>query len=178
MADFDISIEKVLAHEGGLAEEVGDPGEITNFGWSLQLQKRINPDATANDIRNLTRDQAKANYKTVFWLYDGIADQALADKILDMAVQFGTPTINLLVKKLVLPNAKDSYMGPPTIDAINRRDAAELLVELRARHAVLYTLSVLDRLLSKMGLAKNEKVTAGLTYAKQFLLGWMRRAVS
>ena len=68
MADFEQAINFVLKNEGGLEENPNDPGGITNHGISLRFLKSIKPDASEEDIRNLTVNQAKTIYYDHFWV--------------------------------------------------------------------------------------------------------------
>jgi lysozyme family protein len=52
MSNFDLAVEFVLRHEGGLVHNPHDPGGTTNFGISQRAYPEV-------DIGNLTRDEAK-----------------------------------------------------------------------------------------------------------------------
>jgi lysozyme family protein len=58
------SIDFVLLWEGGYVNDPKDPGGETNFG----ISKRSHPDL---DIKNLTREQAIAIYKSGYWEASG-----------------------------------------------------------------------------------------------------------
>lgn len=55
-----------LGFEGGYSNDSVDPGGETNFG----ISKRAHPEV---NVRNLTRDQAAAIYKTDYWDEGGCA---------------------------------------------------------------------------------------------------------
>ena len=60
MATFDKCIDKVLLHEGGYVDDPKDLGGETNFGISKRAYPKL-------DIKNLTREDAKAIYKKDYW---------------------------------------------------------------------------------------------------------------
>ena len=82
MAEFEPAVKLVLAHEGGYVNNPDDPGGETNFG----ISKRSYPDV---DVAALTPEGAREIYRRDFWRYDAIADQALANCLLDCAVNQG-----------------------------------------------------------------------------------------
>lgn len=57
---FEIAVNEVLGEEGGYVNLAADPGGETNWG----ISKRAFPEV---DIKNLTRDGAKALYKAHYW---------------------------------------------------------------------------------------------------------------
>jgi lysozyme family protein len=152
MALFEPAVEVVLANEGGLVDNVLDPGGLTNFGISQRSYPAV-------DIRNLTRDGAKAIYLRDFWRYDGIVDQELATKIMDMHVNMGNTAI-FYIQELALKVVKpDGLYGPVTEEAINRMDANALLTAYKLRLQQHY----LD-------------IVANKPEDEKFLNGWLRRA--
>lgn len=58
---FETAVNEVLGEEGGYSNSVTDPGGETNWG----ISKRAFPNV---DIKNLTRDQAKAIYRSNYWM--------------------------------------------------------------------------------------------------------------
>ena len=152
MSDFNLAIAVVLANEGGLVDNPSDPGGLTNFG----ISQRSYPDV---DIRNLTRDGAAAIYLRDFWHYDGVTNQALANKIFDMSVNMGHAAISILQRCVSV--TPDGVWGPATCAATNAVDAAMpgLLDEYKMELANHYR----NLVLANPALA-------------QFLNGWLKRA--
>ena len=60
MYDFDACVDAVLGEEGGYVNNPADPGGETQWG----ISKRAFPQV---DIKNLTRDDAKAIYLVHYW---------------------------------------------------------------------------------------------------------------
>jgi lysozyme family protein len=133
---FDRLIPAILKHEGGLADDPADPGGITKYGISL----RAYPALGAEGIRNLTLKQACDLYYCDYWLrlrLGEIANDAIAQKLLDTAINIGQGTAAKLLQKSLcdigIPVKVDGLMGPKTIDATNRADPEKLMAILKAR---------------------------------------------
>ena len=108
MSKFEIALTDVLRHEEGDFHEINlhDAGGLaTNFGISLNFyKKKINPNATIDDIRFLKVEEASHIYKNFFWdrnRYSEINNQMIAGKVFDLAVNIGAPTANSLLQKAI-----------------------------------------------------------------------------
>lgn len=139
MAEFEPALQLVLSHEGGFVDDKSDEGGATNFGVSLRFyRKRINPDATADDIKRLTIDDASKIYKQYFWdkqPFEQINDQQLCNRLFDLAVNCGSAyAVGMLqkaVNKLFTPKlVVDGQLGPKSINAINRLVPTDLYFNL------------------------------------------------
>ena len=122
MAQFDPAIEIVLQQEGGYTNDPTDAGGETNFGIASASHPNV-------DVKNLTRDGAKAIYEAQYWdpnNYDQINDQAIANKAFSMCVNMGARSANKALQ-LVVGAKADGVLGPRSIAAINRCDPVELL---------------------------------------------------
>jgi lysozyme family protein len=89
MADFQVAVNLVMNHEGGLVDNPSDPGGLTNWGISL----RWHPELGADGIRNLTKAQASDIYLKKYWTpaMDQEPDQRMANAMLDTAANQGPP---------------------------------------------------------------------------------------
>lgn len=123
---FDDAFDRLLGHEGGYVNDPNDPGGETNWG----ISKRSYPNV---DIKNLTRDGAKAIYLRDFWdrvhgedLYDGVAFQTF-----DFAVHSG---IGTAVRKLqaAIGVADDGWWGPVSIAAASAMSESDTIMRLNA----------------------------------------------
>jgi lysozyme family protein len=141
MANFDIAIGPVLANEGGYVSSPNDPGGETKYG----ITKRQYPDL---DIKNL------------YWQFDSIQNQTIANKLLDMCVNMGVGSAIRLVQTAVQV-AVDGRYGPQTEAAINNASADKILQALRFQSVIRY-LDLID---------KNPKLA-------EFKRGWLMRAVA
>lgn len=121
MADFERAVGLVLDVEKGYVNHPDDPGGETNCG----ITKRDFPD---EDIPNMTPARAKVLYKERFWnplKLDGMLEQRVADKLLDMAVNMGPVTAARYFQRAlnyVLPGRPvevDGRIGPMTLAQAN-----------------------------------------------------------
>lgn len=155
------AVEVVLQHEGGYVNDPLDPGGETKWG----ISRRSYPEL---DIANLTREDAIAIYCRDWWQrygYDRLQDEAVATKLLDMAVNMGPATAHRLLQEAVVflgyPVAVDGIIGPQTIGAANKADPKRLLQVLRWMAAHHYY-----------------RIAAQRPQLREFLIGWLRRAYS
>jgi lysozyme family protein len=170
---FARAVELVLAHEGGFSANKADRGGATKYGISLRFLKTLpdgdinrDGDIDAEDVSQLTRDQAIDFYWREFWNkhhYDQIMDWHIAAKIFDMAVNMGPQRAHRLLQQGILACGKkvvvDGKLGPQTLRAVNSTSRESLLPVLRAEAAGFYRAIVL--------LDPSQRV---------FLGGWLRRA--
>jgi len=146
--NFDTAFDRLMGHEGGYVNNPADPGGETNWG----ISKRQYPDV---DIKNLTRDQAKAIYLRDFWDRGqmGEFDPAVAFQVFDFAVNSGIETA---IRKLQAATgvADDGHVGPVTVAAIKNRGVNDIIMLLTAERI---------------------EYQAKLKNGDTFWRGWMRR---
>lgn len=120
MTWFDQCFDKLIAHEGGYVSHEKDPGGETNWG----ISKRSYPQV---DIKNLTRDAAKAIYKTDFWdrVQCDRLPPTLAYLLFDAAVNSGIGQAIRFLQRAI-GTADDGVLGPLTLAAVQRFDAESL----------------------------------------------------
>ena len=119
----------MLAHEGGFTQS--PVGEVVNRGINtdtLHALGYIGDKAALTEIvRNLTLAETETIYKQQYWTFknpsipdalDQVVSQAVANKILDMAVLSGQTTAIKLFQKAVGLIA-DGHFGPGTLVAAN-----------------------------------------------------------
>lgn len=129
---FDIAFDRLMGHEGGYVNNPADPGGETNWG----IAKRSYPDI---DIKNLTRDQAKAIYLRDFWQrgqMDGF-DGAISFQTFDIAVNSGIETAIRLLQRAA-GVADDGHIGPVTMAAIHSKSVTDMLMLLNAERLDFY----------------------------------------
>lgn len=170
MADFEPAINITLENEGGLVNNPSDPGGITNHGISLKFLRTLRTNATPDDIRFMTVDEAKQIYLNEFWLkndYGKIVDQLLANQIFDLCVNIGASMANSCLQRAVNNAADkaaisvDGNIGLRTLDAVNSARPTLLRSCLRIEAANYY----------KNLVKNNPKLNI-------FLKGWMNRCYS
>lgn len=117
----------ILEHEGGYVNDPNDPGGETNYG----ISKRAYPDL---DIKNLTKEQAKAIYTKDYYLKSRCEQLpvGLDVSVFDMSVNAGVKTACKLLQKLVCVPA-DGIIGPQTLKAVREYDGEIVTAYAKAR---------------------------------------------
>lgn len=128
MADFSQAVQLVIQREGGLVVDPNDPGGATKYG----ISKRAYPNL---DIPALTQSQAAQIYHRDYWRWDLLQDQALANKLLDMAVNFGLSTLAGMVQRMNGLKV-DNIWGPATENSL--LNAPDVLPRLRVASVERY----------------------------------------
>jgi lysozyme family protein len=153
---FDEAFDRLLGHEGGYVNDPNDPGGETSWG----ISKRSYPNV---DIKNLTRDGAKAIYLRDFWEPLGNADGAIKFQVFDFAVNGGLST-GLRKLQAAIGVADDGHWGPVSAGALARMDKNDVLLRFNAQRIRYYTsLSKWPR----YGAGWVNRVAGNLDYAAQ-----------
>lgn len=120
--NFDQAFDRLMGNEGGYVNNVHDPGGETQWGVS----KRSYPNV---DIKNLTRDQAKAIYLRDFWLRGKMDqyDPAVSFQIFDIAVNSSIETAVRILQRAA-GVADDGNIGPVTVAAVKAVRVPALLM--------------------------------------------------
>ena|SRR3989304_2117918 len=172
MSEFDIAVKYLLKNEGGLTNDLDDPGGLTNYGVTFNLLKQYPIDANndgeidISDIRVLTEQQAIEIWGKTFWEkyhYYEIVSQIIATKIFDLSANLGPMQAHIIAQRACYSCGWDlkidGILGPKTLKAINTINNDLLLIGLRCEAAGVYRSIVIKKLqLSK------------------FLAGWLNRA--
>jgi lysozyme family protein len=193
MSWFPSAVEVVLDHEGGLVDHPSDPGGVTNFGISLRWAMRAHQDKgdialdlldldgdgdiDADDIRKMSRNDAKHAYKRFFWNpygYDRIDNQEVACKIFDMSVNMGPGQAAKLAQRAVwaatgVQIRDDGVLGRISFQMINEAEWHSLRAAIRSEMAGFYRSLILrNDALRQRGVDVPD--------FSVFKKGWLRRA--
>ena len=174
---FNRAVEIVLRHEGRYVVDNGGP---TNFGVSLRYAMTVGDldkdgqldmdfdhdgDVDAEDIKKMTREDAKRVYRTQWWDRYGYGafPDTVAFKLLDLSVNMGPPQAHKLLQRAInncdgQKITVDGEIGERTVAAAQACPDETLLAEFR-RAAVEFYLTIIA------------KKPSCLKYKK----GWMRR---
>ena len=168
-------VAEILDREGWPAytnrpEDRGGPtkGGITLDSWRGFTR---NPDATAEELQQVTEQQARAFYTKRYIVdprFDDIVDEELTELIVDAGVLHGTYRASRWLQKCAGVNA-DGQVGPITLAAVNAQPAAALVLEVCALRFELF-----GRLVSADPELKRARA-AGFKLQAIFALGWNRR---
>lgn len=155
-------IDRTIAREGGFVDHPDDPGGATNMGITLNtLAQFLGRDATRDEIRELSREQARAIYQARYMDtpgFSGIDDEWLREVVFDAGVLFGPGRAARWLQEAADVGI-DGDVGPITLGAVNAADARQL----GAKFLTLW--------LRRHG----ERVQSGKSSHK-FIGGWINRA--
>lgn len=129
MSRFDISLGRVLKHEGGYVHDSLDSGGRTNLGVTQAVwEEFVGHPVSEADMRNLTVEKVSKLYKQRYW------DRVQADKlpkgvdyvVFDFAINAG---VGRAVKTLqsTVGATPDGIIGNGTLASVNAMDAKELV---------------------------------------------------
>lgn len=157
--NFDSSLKRVLAHEGGFVNHPEDPGGMTNMGITAQTYaeytgRRLST-ITEQEMRSLTVEMVAPIYKRKYW------DKCKCDQlpsgidyaVFDYAVNSGPARAIKHLQECLAINA-DGIIGAQTLKYVENALPSELLREY---------------------LQRREDFLKGLRTFKTFGRGWMRR---
>ena len=137
---FDAALEIILRWEGGFSNNPEDLGGATNFGVTLRtLAEWRGRTVTVDDVRALMVADVAPIYRTRYWDECRCAELpgGLDLVVFDCAVNQGPARAKRLLQRS-LGVVDDGIIGPMTMAAIGRAEAAGLVDELVARRAVHY----------------------------------------
>jgi lysozyme family protein len=163
---FDRAIPYILANEGSeFTNDVDDRGGATKYGITLRTAKTVPgcENWTEDDIKNLSEEKAKDIYYALFWKFEGISDQRVATKLLDVfvnlpprnAIKVFQSSANVCGSRIVV----DGLWGLRTINAINDNNPQ----------------CILEKIVLLLSQYYNSIVKVNSSQAK-FLKGWLNRA--
>ena len=118
---FDQAVERVLKHEGGYVWHPRDPGGETHWG----ISKRAYPHV---DIKNLSREGAKAIYKADYWDKCGqMLDDGVQFQVFDAAVNHGIGNAIRMLQRAV-DTADDGHWGPFSQSAYEKMEESDVIM--------------------------------------------------
>jgi lysozyme family protein len=156
MADFDIALTALLAYEGGYSNNPADAGGETVcgisrhfnpnwLGWALvdhhkMLTSNLVTLNTAILADSQLTDAVALFYRQKYWNFDKITSQLIANKMLDMEVNFGQGTAVRIIQQglnhLGHSVTLDGNLGPATLALVTNAKEPDLLHAMRAYSAL------------------------------------------
>ena len=156
MANFDIALAELLQFEGGYVNNSADSGgetyagitrrwNSTWSGWPLvdDARKKLQNLSTLNAFLANDPDvktAVAAFYRQKYWNFDQITFQSVANKMLEMEVNFGPGSaVRIIQQALIRLGARinlDGSLGQSTLAAIQTQKEPDLLHGLRAYSAL------------------------------------------
>jgi lysozyme family protein len=130
--NYEDSLKRLLAHEGGYTNHPSDPGGPTNFGITIHdYRKYVRPGATAADVKAMRLDEAKAIYRAKYWHALGCdALPAGVDYcVFDYGVNSGIGRAARVLQR-VAGVADDGEVGPQTLAAVRMREPKAIVTAI------------------------------------------------
>jgi lysozyme family protein len=142
---FEVAFDRLIGHEGNFTDDKNDRGNWTTGiigkgilkGTKFGISAMTYPDL---DIKNLTIEKAKEIYKRDWWdaLNANKIDSAIVFQVWDFAINAGMATAKRKLQSSVNV-ADDGIIGPITLDAINKSDLNDVLMNFNSERLVYYT---------------------------------------
>jgi lysozyme family protein len=143
--NYDPSLKRVLAHEGGYTNDKNDPGGPTNFGITIiDYRKYVKADATAADVRAMNVDEAKEIYEAKYWnaMRCDELPSGIDYCVFDYGVNSGIGRAPKVLQR-VLGIEADGKIGPITLAAVAKADPQKVVSDIcRERLAFLRSLAI------------------------------------
>jgi lysozyme family protein len=181
MSSFNIAIPFILAHEGGFTRTPA--GEVVNRGVNTDTLVALGYKGTKEElgkiVESLSLADTEAIYKQNYWTFrkpsipdalDQVTSQAVANKMLDMAVLSGQTTAVKLAQR-ALGLAEDGHFGPATLTVVNKVGAT--LVSLLIQTWSTSLSHIADLRIAEATTAGNANLQAYWTTVRK---GWLARA--
>ena len=156
MVTFDTVFDRTIGHEGGYVNDPQDPGGETKWG----ISKRSYPNV---DIKNLSRDAAKAIYFRDFW--EPCAKYAHHDSVrfqlFDAAFNHGFGNAIRMLQRAV-GAADDGHWGPNSSNAYSSYSENDILLRFIAHRLKFFTKL---RTFNTFGRGWSNRIATNLLYA-------------
>lgn len=140
ITNWDRAFDLVLKSEGGYVNDNADHGGETNLGvtraaWGEYKGRPIRD----GEMRALTRDMVKPFYKSRYWdkVRGDDLPAGLDYAVFDFAVNAGPGRAAKFLQRAV-GVAEDGMIGPATMAAVQRANAAEVLAQFSAAKESFY----------------------------------------
>ena len=129
--NFELSLKKVVEHEGGYVNHPADPGGMTNLGVTKRVwEEWVGHPVGEKEMRALTFEQVAPLYKRRYW--DAIhGDQLPAGLdycMFDTAINSGVGRASKFIQEIV-GVASDGAIGNNTLLAIGQFKDVKMLID-------------------------------------------------
>lgn len=157
-------IDKIIEREGGdkYTNNPADAGGPTKYGITLRtLQRWRARPCTAEDVKNLTRSEARDIYHAYYVVeprFTSIYDVPLRETVIDIGVNCGTDAATKMLQRS-LGVEPDGVLGTQTVSALFACDPYKVRRDLSKR-LMMYYIDICKRKPSQL----------------VFLSGWINRA--
>lgn len=127
---FEPSLNRVWLDEGGYSNHPSDPGGPTNWGITIHdYREYIDPDATADDVRAMKREESRQIYRKQYW--DALrCDELPAGvdySVFDYGVNSGVTRARRVLQQILGFPANDRTITNDVIAAAGRANPEALI---------------------------------------------------
>jgi lysozyme family protein len=160
----------ILKWEGGLVDNISDPGGVTNHGVTMRaLQTYLGRTVTPAEIINISPQLVSAVYRSEFW--NAVRGDELAAGVdlmmFDGAVNQGPAGI-IQQAQTALGLTEDGVIGPMTMAAITAKPSTSFISALSLERERNYRLDPKFNVFGRGWLNRLDNITAlSLAWAKQ-----------
>lgn len=129
--NFELSLKKVIEHEGGYVNHPADPGGMTNLGVTKRVwEEWVGHPVDEKEMRSLTVDRVAPLYKRRYW--DAIHGDQLPTGLdycmFDTAINSGVGRASKFIQEMV-GVAADGAIGNKTLLAIGQFKDVKMLID-------------------------------------------------
>lgn len=129
--NFELSLKKVIEHEGGYVNHPADPGGMTNLGVTKRVwEEWVGHPVGEKEMRALTFEQVAPLYKRRYW--DAIHGDQLPTGLdycmFDTAINSGVGRASKFIQEMV-GVAADGAIGNNTLLAISQFKDVKMLID-------------------------------------------------
>ena len=144
--NFEQSLEWLLKHEGGFVDHPDDPGGMTNKGITLNTYSRwlsevmdVDAELGEETMRNIPDAHVEQIYRQEYWNKVGGDElpSGVDHAVFDWGVNSGTGRSARALQRIVGVTA-DGGIGPITMSAVRKMDAAEIVEAMHTRRQAFY----------------------------------------
>lgn len=167
-----VLIPGLITREGGFVNRLDDRGKATNWGITaktLGLWRKLGRDATPQEVKKLTEEEARAIYFNEYIAAPGflaIEDPAVLEFVVDVGVMSSPRRATVMLQRALGVEA-DGIFGPVTLEALDKAYIRGVLMHLFAER-----IEYLGRLISG---DRTDADKDGMTDSAENAAGWLNR---
>lgn len=130
-SNFELSLKKVIEHEGGYVNHPSDPGGMTNLGVTKRVwEEWVGHPVDEKEMRSLTVEQVAPLYKRKYWdaIHGDQLPTGLDYCLFDTAINSGVGRASKFIQEMV-GVAADGAIGNKTLLAIGQFKDVKMLID-------------------------------------------------
>lgn len=127
---YEKALANVLRHEGGYTNHPADPGGPTNFGITIyDYRLYIDKNGTAQDVKNMSIEQAKTIYRSKYWDVCRCDDlpAGLDYTVFDLGVNSGVGRAGEFLRRALDLPTSPKIISNEVVAAVHKKPATDLI---------------------------------------------------